>query len=324
MTVPLRSSFFTLPTIRPVPAGPVMVGLPASAVQLPSFVLRLPAITPIPMPAPQPKPRAPLVQAPPAVFYARPMTPAPIAQPKAAPPLVQAPPAVSYARPMTPDSLPTAPLADVAPQPVQVPAALPPPPRPAPPLPPSAFFNVPALQRAAIMRQFYLGADPSTVTDIPTLRLVAARDLGLTAAFEGRTSKSFTGSRADYALLTAPEQEALTDRMLQLIRDNPDQFTAQQVAVANAQTRPFAQPTALEQKSLVTAAAEGAAQGAANAANFAQDLIAGASSTAGKALSNILGGTLSGTLTKLALVVVGGAVLYIVITRGIKPAALKP
>lgn len=185
------------------------------------------------------------------------------------------------------------------------------------------YFDLPRLQAAARSQQFYLGADPAMAVDVVTLRLAAARNLGITASFEAQTSRSFTGTRADYAELTPPQQEALTDEMLRLIRESPDQFTSQQVAVASAQTRPFSQPTAIEQQSLVTAAAQGAAQGAVNAAHFAQDLITGAASTGGTALSSLLGGSLSGVLTKLAIVAAVVGVIYLGITQGPKLAKKK-
>lgn len=177
------------------------------------------------------------------------------------------------------------------------------------------YFDVPRLQAAARGRQFYLGADPANAMDVITLRLVAARNLGLTAAFEAAGGRSFTGTRADYADLNAIQQETLTDEMLRLIREDPERFTSQQVAVAASQTRPFSQPTALEQQSYASAAAQGAAEGARAAATFAQDLITGAAATGGTVLSNVLGGSVSGVLTKLALVAVVGAGLYLAVTR---------
>lgn len=162
------------------------------------------------------------------------------------------------------------------------------------------YMDMRRLQAAAGRLRGYMG-QAATAMDVPTLRVTAARNLGIVATFETQIGRAFTGSVADYRDLNADQQRALTDEMLRVIRANPDQFTQQQLGVANAQTRPFSQPTALEQQTALDAAAAGAAEGAANAAGFVQNLLVAASSTGGKVLGNLLGDSLGGILIKLGI-----------------------
>lgn len=139
---------------------------------------------------------------------------------------------------------------------------------------------------------------------IPQLRLEAARNLGLTAPFRVKTGRDFTGTVADYSDLAPREQLSLTDEMLKIIRQSPEEFTAAQVQLAKGQTRAYTSIVpGIDDKTAFQAALEGAKEGLVNVSSGIAQVAA----------------PLNSTLTRVA--VIGGIALagYLIFTYAPKP-----
>ncbi len=141
--------------------------------------------------------------------------------------------------------------------------------------------------------------------DLTSLRLEAARNAGVTAAFTKRTGRQFTGSIADYGALTQREQLDVSAAMARIVKARPADFQPAVVKGLGNLDAPMPEvPGVLE--SLRQGAVEGLT-------NYPKTI----GSVVNKAFTAATGGqTIGSTLNRAMLLAAGAVVLYLVISSG--------
>lgn len=141
--------------------------------------------------------------------------------------------------------------------------------------------------------------------DITPLRLEAARNAGVTAAFTRRTGRQFTGASSDYVDLTQAEQFKVNDEMARLVKASPSQFPAE-VVKRIGKLDVIVPPTPGVLESLKDGAIEGLT-------NYPKTI----GSVVNKAFTAATGGqTLGSTLNRTLLIAGGVALLYLLVSSG--------
>ena len=148
--------------------------------------------------------------------------------------------------------------------------------------------------------------------DLTPYRLEAARNTGINAEFSRVRGRDFTGTVADYALLTQDQQLRLSEELghvLQKARDaQPSTFSGSQAAaIEKLAAPPPPSPT------LTGAFIDGAVEGL---VNYPRTLATVVGETTGTLVQGATGGSLSGILTKVAIIAGIGGLLYAGITWG--------
>lgn len=146
---------------------------------------------------------------------------------------------------------------------------------------------------------------PSGGWDISPLRLVAARNAGVTAAFTARTGRQFTGSVADYGDLTQPEQFRVNDEMARLVKATPGEFPPEVVQRIGGLDVVIPPPP-----SVLDGIREGALEGLVNFPKTVGTVV-------GSTFTAATGGQTIGSTLNRALLIGGGVLLlYLLVSSG--------